>query len=259
MGVGRPHKMKKEPWPPLKRIEALLRRNSLSDGRRFGLFFLRQVALMGGMSTHSECRPIDDSEYDILADGLFCVSCSFPLTEAQTDLSEYLFCSETCRQVSIFIRYVRRCIVDGRVWKADIQQDAIVIRLLMLNGGGYARRERKLATDRREAIFLRDGMVCSHCGAPATQIDHVSSHSDAEINLQAVCGPCNREKAFRSAIPATKKQAKAIHRLHTDLVIRITADQPMVLCDRDDWAEHWRRIRGVRIKRLRNKRQRLES
>jgi len=48
----------------------------------------------------------------------------------------------------------------------------------------------------REQVFARYGRVCVHCGAPATDIDHLTpigaGGDDSLANLRPSCARCNR-------------------------------------------------------------------
>jgi len=48
----------------------------------------------------------------------------------------------------------------------------------------------------RELIFARYGRVCVHCGAPATDVDHLVpiavGGDDSLENLRPSCARCNR-------------------------------------------------------------------
>ena len=48
----------------------------------------------------------------------------------------------------------------------------------------------------RESVFARYGRACVHCGAPATDIDHLipidAGGDDSLANLRPSCARCNR-------------------------------------------------------------------
>lgn len=54
---------------------------------------------------------------------------------------------------------------------------------------------------RRAAILERDGYRCHHCGAPATQVDHLVAKAqggtDTAGNLAATCQRCHSTKTGR--------------------------------------------------------------
>lgn len=82
---------------------------------------------------------------------------------------------------------------------------------------GSTRRDR-LPPDwprRRTRILRRDHHRCQHCGAPATDVDHIVPGDDHhDTNLQALCRPCHNTK--------TQAEAQAA-RHHPD---RPTRDRP---------------------------------
>lgn len=60
----------------------------------------------------------------------------------------------------------------------------------------------------RRAALNRDQHTCRHCGAPATEVDHIinlaqggTHHLD---NLQALCTPCHRIKTEQEALQARR-------------------------------------------------------
>ena len=111
----------------------------------------------------------------------------------------------------------------------------------MLSGGGYPAAERKISPELREQIFERDGYKCLKCGKAAEQIDHIKGSSNDPQNLASLCADCNREKAFKTAVPATKQQSDQIDQMLEDMAKRIASPKPLLLCD--DY-EHWRSLQG---------------
>lgn len=62
---------------------------------------------------------------------------------------------------------------------------------------GSTRRDRLPADwkQRRRLVLERDGHSCRHCGAQATDVDHVRAGDDHSLgNLQALCRACHRRK-----------------------------------------------------------------
>jgi hypothetical protein len=222
-----------EKWSYLR----VLSRKSLSDDRRLGLTFMdyaRQTEEIFGtvdLGPGGGPPPVPEP-------GVRCLSCGADLNVRS------LYCDEFCKGVAKFVRYVRGCQADGRVRKPDIQE-AIGVRILMLNGGGYPERERDLPAALRKSIFLRDEGKCQVCGDVATQIDHIKGSSDAPFNLRAACGPCNRRLAFEAAGIADSEQQAFIEELWDDLAERVAASAPIRVCDDpDEWKHKWRSLKA---------------
>jgi 5-methylcytosine-specific restriction endonuclease McrA len=147
-----------------------------------------------------------------------------------------LYCSEVCAQAAEWVRYVRRCRLDGRLAEPDIK-NAIQIRLAFVLGGGYPKLERALPEATRRAVFERDRGTCQVCGAPGTEIDHKSGSSNALENLQLLCDSCHNNKTVSTFVRITKEshpeaseKAKALRR-------RAGAQRPLQLCDAEEWLE----------------------
>lgn len=160
-----------------------------------------------------------------------------------TESPSSLFCSELCQQEAITVRYCRRVARAGdRCLKHDIQE-GIAIRLLMLLGGGYPAKARKLSPDLRQYIMERDNHTCQLCGAPAAEIDHIASSSDDPSNLRALCKPCNLELAWSKATTVTmSSNPELFMKIETylmGLAVRIAAPRPLKACDDDG---HWQAI-----------------
>jgi len=171
---------------------------------------------------------------------LKCVNCNKEIHEAA------LYCGDYCKQLAGTIRYIRKAVVENRIKKVDIQQ-GIGIRLLMLRGSGYPTKARRLSDEQRQMIFERDSYKCQICGALATQIDHISGHSDDPSNLRALCADCNRREAFRNARPATTEEQAFIKQMNRDMAFRIAAPVPLRACDDyERWNKLQASVRGAR-------------
>jgi 5-methylcytosine-specific restriction enzyme A len=60
-------------------------------------------------------------------------------------------------------------------------------------------RQTRAWRKRRAQRFALDHQTCQHCGAPATQVDHVLAIADGGApldlrNLQSLCDPCHARK-----------------------------------------------------------------
>ena len=160
-----------------------------------------------------------------------------------------LFCGEKCRETAKAVRFGRAATRDGRYESNPEDREALDIKIIMVLGGGYKERERRLSKEQREYIFERDGWTCQLCGAPATQIDHIDGSSSDPDNLQAACGPCNLEKAKSNPTPAsmaTRMEAYAIFD-------RIRSEQPVIACDNERVWDKLQRIIQSEQKRSSNR------
>lgn len=131
------------------------------------------------------------------------------------------------------------------------QQDAIGAKLLMIAGGGYPTKRRALESAERKAIFERDNWRCQLCGAPATDIDHITSSSSHPSNLRAVCNSCNVAEAFKNARVITRKsdpeEWARLKKLYRELSMRVVAPIALLVCDDDlTWDSLWRGILAAR-------------
>lgn len=173
-----------------------------------------------------------------------CLGCDTMLK--QEKIIRSLFCSELCQQEAQLVRYMRRAVTDSRIKDWDVQI-AIGTRLLMLAGGGYPVRSRKLTKIQKEFILVRDKHLCRLCKKPATEIDHIKGNSSDPSNLQAVCGSCNRKKAMANAITVTPESNPELYlqieNQRTTLALRIVSEVPSRLCDDEkNWNVVWRSI-----------------
>jgi 5-methylcytosine-specific restriction endonuclease McrA len=215
----------------------------LPADRRTALQLMWRVEL--ARLSDDEAAPLYDEptvERERLAGAPICPNCDGETPGA------YVWCSDFCQQLTVTIRYVRRVLRDGRIELPDVQA-AIGTRFLMLTGGGYPTGERALTEVQRHAILSRDKWTCQRCGASADQVDHINGYSSDPSNLQALCGACNRAKAFETTKPATGDERDEILELVNDMTERIAASRPILLCDDPDlWAPIGRSLQGARRK-----------
>lgn len=63
-----------------------------------------------------------------------------------------------------------------------------------------------------QRILERDGHTCRQCGAPATEVDHVTPLSegghDIDSNKQALCEPCHTTKTQAEAARARARRSR---------------------------------------------------
>jgi hypothetical protein len=130
------------------------------------------------------------------------------------------------------VRYVRRCIRDGRIKRPDVL-DAIQIRLAHLVAGGYQRQERRIALDVREAVIARDKGCCCICGKPGTEIDHMEGSSGRPENLQLLCHTCHIEKtrAKMVQVDAEDEHYETVNAKAEAFWERVESKHPTRICD----------------------------
>ncbi|MFI5384919.1 MAG: hypothetical protein ACHQ50_02255 [Fimbriimonadales bacterium] len=98
-----------------------------------------------------------------------CPNCGGP---AKSERSPY--CSRICRETAAFVRQFRSSIADGSIFDEERQMN-LGQKLWSLQGGGFPRRQLMVPAKTVAKVIARDGGVCTVCGAPATEIDHVGS------------------------------------------------------------------------------------
>ena len=73
---------------------------------------------------------------------------------------------------------------------------------------GWTGQHTGLTPKQRSEALARDGHTCRHCGAPATEVDHIVNLAQGgthdPLNLQALCPPCHRVKTETEALAARK-------------------------------------------------------
>jgi 5-methylcytosine-specific restriction endonuclease McrA len=158
-----------------------------------------------------------------------CVNCSSPIRDAK------VYCSQACAQEAGWVRYARRCRVDGRDKRADVVQ-ALQIRLALILAGGYDKLARKLHDDIRTAVIQREHGKCRICGDVGSEIDHISGDSNDPENLQLLCDSCHNKKTIASFVRITKEShPDAWEKAHW-LKRRATAITPLQVCDSENWS-----------------------
>ncbi|HYR06480.1 MAG TPA: HNH endonuclease [Longimicrobium sp.] len=185
---------------------------------------------MYGMYDDGEYNPMEEDHDEPLDD---CVSCG-SIFESPT---ARLFCSDLCAEEATLVRYARRCRADGRIHRVDVQE-AIDIRMALVLGGGYPRRERQLSAAVRAEIRERDEGRCRICGGEGTEIDHISGSDGNPENLQLLCNRCHTQKtiaSFRTVKPGDPDYDE-INARASLIMKRIEAVHPQHACDDpDEW------------------------
>jgi hypothetical protein len=157
-----------------------------------------------------------------------CANCARQVVSVTTRRT---YCSDLCSQVASWIRYFQRAKTDGRIALPDVHE-AVAIKLAHIAAGDYAESERELPPELREQIKTRDGGVCRTCGAPGTDIDHISGPSPDPTNLQLLCRECHNAKTQRAMVVAEPSVVASVHRPIQLRAVEVPHRQP---CDSTDW------------------------
>lgn len=187
------------------------------------------------LSTSKKAKPQADRKLPVKMNLKDLVAYPFPCPNCDQLISTpKLFCSELCKQVAKFIRYVRACRQDGRDQQPDVQE-AIQIKLAMILGEGYPEQERRLPEPIRNAVIQRDGGRCKKCGKPGNQIDHIQGSSSEMQNLKLLCRACHNKKTTAAFIPITPESSPEVLKKEEVLDRRIGSPAPLRLCDAEEW------------------------
>ena len=146
------------------------------------------------------------------------------------------------------MRYVRRCIADGRIEDPEVRE-AITIRLAHIASGGYDRKARRLAKATRVETISRSGGLCVTCGAPGEEIDHVDGPSPDEQNLQLLCRTCHTRKTMASIRPVTAESVEYenVKALYERFWTSVEAKRPTRPCHNQvTWSKQWRTVLKAR-------------
>ena len=226
---------------PGRKIMIALGRLNIHPARELALYLLQDVEQQGGFNPRLPPAPLTPEVLTIYKMNFECLNCGKAATQGK------LYCDEMCTDSAHMVRYIRKCISDERIWDLNIQE-ALGTKLLMIYGGGYPKVQRRITTNVRATVFERDGGRCAVCGAAADQIDHINGSSADLQNLRAICGSCNRDRAFAGARPATEQEIEFMQSINRDLAQRIAAPATYKVCDHPDWSKLWTKIRGARVR-----------
>ena len=181
-----------------------------------------------------------------------CLNCG---KEIVFPTSPVLYCSIACSQEAELVRYVRRCTLDGRIEKEDVQE-AIQIRLAHIMSGGYNKKERHISPDLRERVFELYGWKCNICGAPGIDIDHISGPENEIDNFQLLCRECHNRKTLENVVIVEEGCEKydQIKKRYSQFWKRVEAGTPLKICDDgENWKSKWRSIVAKRREILNQK------
>lgn len=230
-----------------KKKDKVVKAEALLDGSALAKYLFARIDLIVKQTKRGKRhKPLDVDRIVLeLQKTMTCVNCDTDLRDNKSTL----YCDDFCQQMVAVVRYVRKGLLEG---KRNDPEFLIGVgdQLNHLPSGGYAKTERQLSKQTREAIFERDHRICQIClEKPATQIDHIAGSSSDHSNLQAVCADCNREKAFANRRPGKDEELKLIEYVYADLTARIAAPVASRLCDDHKvWDGIWRKIQAFRRK-----------
>ena len=212
----------------LERRYNRLAKNEEITPERIGLAFVIQVYQFKEFDDQSHKNSNYDykNELALLSSSFRCSNCGI------VSQSEKLYCSEFCSQTAGTVRYARKAIDENRI-SLGLVFEGIGIRLQHnLLGGAYPAVQRRLSSNQRKEIFLRDNHICQLCGKSATEIDHIIDSSNEKSNLRALCKECNLAEAQKRVQKITNDSDKAkADKIWSDLVFRVASKEPIRLCD----------------------------
>ena len=192
---------------------------------------------MYGAWDNGEYNPFDD---DVQRFAFACVNCDDTCSQGKAAL----YCSDSCQQEAQLVRYARRCLKDGRDRDPDVAE-ALVIRMGHVLGGGYPRRERKLAEGLAAEVIERFGGRCARCGGGGREIDHIQGNRNDHRNLQLLCRKCHRKKTIRAMrlVRPGDPEWEEIDRRGRAILDRIYSENPVR--ESDDpvmWPRRWQNM-----------------
>jgi 5-methylcytosine-specific restriction endonuclease McrA len=200
--------------------------------------------MYGRWDENGEFNPFDGEPDDdpVAQAGLTCCNCDARVVARRYP---HLFCSDRCAEEAHTVRYARGVIRDGRILDPEVAE-AVQIRVGMVLGGGYSKRERELSPELRADIVARDKGKCQVCGQPGDQIDHINEDMELLLrvrdinhpeNLQLICDGCHRKKTlstFKPLEPEHEPKAAELHlRIHSPVPLRESDDDVV-------WKTLWR-------------------
>ena len=176
---------------------------------------------------------------------LLCMHCE---AEMPPFIKPKLYCSLACEQEAELVRYVRRCLSDGRIEQKDVQV-AIDIRLAHIMAGGYEKESRSLSREIRENVLRRSKGKCELCGKDGCDIDHIDGASSDLSNLQLLCKDCHNQKTQLNIVSfeSGSTEYEYIKSRTEQFRKYIQALEPIREChDSKNWATLWRQYQKER-------------
>ena len=113
-------------------------------------------------------RPVSASS-PVEVDPRACPNCGLAVGSLRSP-----YCSDSCREMSAFVRQFRSAVLDGKIQDPE-KQGALGQKLWFVLGGGYPRRDVLVPARVRLKVIEREGGKCEQCGAKSTTIDHSGS------------------------------------------------------------------------------------
>lgn len=186
-----------------------------------------------------------------------CHNCLQPMVAPR---STFLFCGEHCKQEARYVRQARSVQRDRSRRTNLLTAEALEFkRTFILLGHAYPARKRRLTDEQRAAVFVRDESRCYVCGGSGTQIDHVGTGIEGDVNhpdnLRAVCDGCHRGKTKDSFARITKAEHPELwERVQQEikaLEVRVGARMPSRPCDNQEtWNGQWPALAKERTSQL---------
>lgn len=166
----------------------------------------------------------DQEVTSVLNDPRACPNCGAPCAFPRTP-----YCSEQCKEVSAFVRQVRRVLSDFT--EVDQERQASLGQVLWhLIGGGYPRRVPMILEQSKLQIRKKQGTQCFYCESEATTFDHIKTACNRPINLRQVCQQCRRTRDFGDqaflAQPAVQDLLKSIRSRILAIELTRACDDP---------------------------------
>lgn len=234
-----------------------------------------RVAVCSGEKYTIALRDTQAPTGAVSLDGVFrpdhCANCDQPLNPGNRGL----FCDDGCKDSADAIRWTRRRLAGGTFTPAHVRYGvvrdedyakALYNRLRFAVAGGYTRTT---SAAERTAVVERDEGRCVQCGAPGEEIDHIRGDGPEMSNRQLLCRTCHDRKtqdqscegmrlalqglATRSWRDLLRELVKTREPVRTLIIQRILPQEPVRLCDTDQWQHFERRLRSERYGRLKDR------
>ncbi|MER6123028.1 HNH endonuclease signature motif containing protein [Streptomyces sp. NPDC001795] len=200
----------------------------------------------------------------------YCANCDRPLNPGNRGL----FCDDGCKDSASTIRWIRRHLASGTFTPAQVRYGlvrdenyakALYNKLRFAVAGGYTR---STSPSERAAVVKRHGGRCVRCGAPGAEVDHIRGDGPEMSNRQLLCRACHDRKTqnqsregmrlalqgkpTRSWRDLLRELVRTSESVRTLISHRILPQEPVRLCDTDQWQHLESCLRSERCSRLKN-------